>query len=212
MQHGPMAIQTAFYLDLLPQVLAHVEAGPHQNYRGWDDVLLRVATDLLRNQQDIAQTLDPQQQSPVIAQVSDNVTQLHAALPAYTHLQQDTALLDSMVMRWALHGYSPTAARLSTTLATLDGTVEAFPVSARAWVQDLAKHPPSTDASLTSVQEMTGAYASVAHEAEQVAMQANDTAFLQDVYNLILQKRPPLQRLQTYIATHRRPTTNNLNH
>ena len=200
----PQGYTDGVFMDLLPQVLRHVLAGPRVDYKGWDTVLLRVAADLQRNQQDIAQSLDPHGQAPVIDRLGDSLSMLQGALVAYPNLQNERAAMVHMVGGQALRGNVASPTCLNAMLATLDGAFAAFPDASRLWIDQLEHRNMLQDTTFATAQQMTPAYVAEAHEAADVAARYHDTDFLDHVYHAILQTHPSMHILQTYIDTTRR--------
>ncbi len=200
----PLGYTDGVYMDLLPQVMRDVAPGPHVDWHGWDTVLLRVASDLQHNQQDIAQTLDPHGQAPAIDRLGDSLAMLQEAAAAYPHLQTDSAAIAHMVGRQALRGRVASATRLQAMLATMDQAFAAFPDASRTWVAQLEDRDMLQDATFATVQHLTPAYIQQAHEAADIAARYHDAYFRDHVYGAILQTRPSMHNLHTYIDTTRR--------
>ena len=203
-QARPQGYTDGVYMDLLPRVMRHIDPGPQVDWRGWDAVLLRIASDLQRNQQDIAQTLDPHGQAPAIDRLGESWANLHAVIATYPHLQNERPAIAHMIGMQALHGHIADAIRLDGMLSAMDRAFDAFPEAARRWVAQLEQRDMLQDSTFSTVQHMTPAYIQQAHAAADVAARYDDRQFRDHVYDAILQTHPTMHTLQSYIDTTRR--------
>jgi len=192
------AYDSGLMKELLPQVLAGVQPSQTQQYNGWAQVLSIVALELVKNNQDVAATLDPRGQAPLIGLASQLLQSMSAALLDTKSFANAKTTAYEMALQWSFQGQTVSENRIREIIQAIENTIEVFPVSSKRLMDDLGLRINDWNESLAFAKSINTEYKNEALLALSTAQGLNYKEFESEVFNSVIQDRTPVSTLRDW--------------
>ena len=184
--------------NLIPVVFSTVNPASNYQYNGWDQVLSRLAIDLIRQNEDVQATLDPSGQTRIIPVVSNYLKALRDELSQASHLTQSQDLVYGLGVSWALNAQGVSNSKIGQMMGAVDHAADPFKVSSEKLLNDLAVDPNGHDDLLNFAQALDNTYMTEALNALNLSRDLNYTNFERDIFDQVIQKQISLKELQDW--------------
>ena len=184
--------------SLMAKIFAGIVPSQQVQYAGWDQVLAKLALEILASGKSIRTELDPESKTRIVGQVANHLEVLKDELTRTRNLEASKDTVLQMGLGWAFSGQQVNAAHIAQILQAVDNSVVPFKVSSERLLHALESEPNGHEALLRFAQQIDATYKAEGLKALAVAEELNYSSFSHDVFNRVIQEQIPVERLREW--------------